>query len=142
MIKNDIIKPLIASIIPKINAVCAPAVNDVLVRIGSAGSVTFFKKLFCEADIIVMASAVPIEPETCSKVFIKAVPSGYNFLGSAFNPWVCIGIMTNVTPIIKPECKNIAMAIEVSVVTFDSSHSIIIIMIKPGVKSHLGPYLS
>ena len=142
MIKNDIISPKTAKTMPKINAVCTPAVNDVLAKDGSDGLVTVFKKLLCEVDIIVMASAVPIEPDTCSKVFINAVPSGYRFLGSAFRPWVCTGIMTNVTPIIRPECKKMAIGIVVSVVTFDSSHSMIIIMIKPGVSSHFGPYIS
>ena len=74
--KNEIINPLLASTMPKINAVCTPAVNEVLVTIGSEGSATSFKKLFCAADIMVIASAVPIEPDTCSKVLIKAVPSG------------------------------------------------------------------
>ena len=76
-IKSDAINPLTASPIPKINAVCTPAVNEVLAMDGASGSATLLKKLFCDADIMVIAKAVPIEPDTCIKVFTMAVPYEY-----------------------------------------------------------------
>lgn len=109
---------------------------------GASGSATLLKKLFCDADIMVIAKAVPIEPDTCIKVFTKAVPSGYRFLGSWFKPLVCAGIMTNDRPIMRPECNKITIRADVAVVTLDRFHSITSIMIKSGVISNFGPWVS
>lgn len=140
--KKPIIKPITAIKSKIQNTFCTPAVIAFAISFGIVGVDEVAKYLFFPPVKILIATAVPIAPTTCINVFRAAEPCGYNSGGSEFKAFVCEAGQMSPIPPARTICNAIINPTDEAGVNVVKNHKTNIIMTKPGIITHFGPYLS